>query len=287
MTNYQQVQQRLNELGANPQLTADGVYGPKTRAAILSFQQSKGLTADGIVGPKTLAAMDLATAASVSSGNVASTMGFALSPAVKQHYDAAKSAAQSAGFTEGQFQYTFTVAMGEGGFGEGWAHPSTDTIAKSEQFGLTGYEGAGSNNWGATQGAGDAGSFPHVDSHADGSLYVGTYKKWSTPEKGYLDMAHVILNGGKRGATGAAEIKAAIAKGNLTAAVNAQHANGYFELAPDRYLAAVMSNYQKLASGTGWKKLLGQLGPAAGIGAFGLMILGGLGWIAWRLVRRV
>jgi len=26
---------------------------------------------------------------------------------------------------------------------------------------------------------------------------------------------------------------------------NAQHANGYFELAPDKYLSAVVSNYNK------------------------------------------
>jgi peptidoglycan hydrolase-like protein with peptidoglycan-binding domain len=40
-------------------VTADGVVGPQTRAAIKRFQRANGLTPDGIVGPKTLAAMGL------------------------------------------------------------------------------------------------------------------------------------------------------------------------------------------------------------------------------------
>jgi cell wall-associated NlpC family hydrolase len=39
-------------------VTADGVFGPKTQAAVIAFQTAKGLTADGIVGPKTWAALN-------------------------------------------------------------------------------------------------------------------------------------------------------------------------------------------------------------------------------------
>ncbi|MFG1454464.1 peptidoglycan-binding protein, partial [Xanthobacter sp. V2C-8] len=49
-----EVQRLLNEAGGYG-LTVDGQIGPKTRAAIKSFQRAHGLLADGIVGPMTLA----------------------------------------------------------------------------------------------------------------------------------------------------------------------------------------------------------------------------------------
>ena len=42
---------------------ADGVYGPKTRAAVKRFQRAHGLTADGVAGPQTLAALGVSAAA--------------------------------------------------------------------------------------------------------------------------------------------------------------------------------------------------------------------------------
>jgi len=45
-----QMQERLNELGANPRLATDGIFGPLTEAAVIAFQKSRGLTPDGIVG---------------------------------------------------------------------------------------------------------------------------------------------------------------------------------------------------------------------------------------------
>lgn len=51
-------QEVLNKLGED--LEADGIEGPKTRAAIVAFQKTHDLVDDGIVGPKTRAALEAA-----------------------------------------------------------------------------------------------------------------------------------------------------------------------------------------------------------------------------------
>lgn len=154
-------------------------------------------------------------------------------------------------FPEPTRQYGLTVARGEGGYGASWAKPSAFVIAKSKEFGLTGFEGINSNNWGAVQGTGNAGSFQHIDRHANGEWYVGKFKKYLTPADGFGDMMRVLLGGGLRGARGATAIKAALDVGNATDAVYAQHANGYFELNPDEYLIAVKRNHARLVAALG------------------------------------
>jgi Putative peptidoglycan binding domain len=50
------IQRRLSALGFGP-IDVDGIFGPKTDAAVRRFQQARGLDADGVVGPKTQAAL--------------------------------------------------------------------------------------------------------------------------------------------------------------------------------------------------------------------------------------
>ena len=50
---------QFRNLSGNPGqgLAVDGVFGPKTRAAVRAFQQALGITVDGIVGPVTWRAL--------------------------------------------------------------------------------------------------------------------------------------------------------------------------------------------------------------------------------------
>lgn len=57
-----QIQHALNLCGASPKLQEDGKLGPKSVAAIKSFQAAHGLIPDGVAGPKTKTALYLAQA---------------------------------------------------------------------------------------------------------------------------------------------------------------------------------------------------------------------------------
>ena len=51
----------LNVQGMRPDFNCSGEYGPKTDAAVRSFQKQTGLTVDGVVGPKTWAMLFYST----------------------------------------------------------------------------------------------------------------------------------------------------------------------------------------------------------------------------------
>ena len=166
--------------------------------------------------------------------------------------DASQTVSLLPGLTPAEQQYLVTVARGEGFYGLGWGSPNAKTIADSAVLGIDPKAGVGSNNWGAVQGTGNAGSFPHVDYHAAGppnfgAPYLGTFRKYATSQDGAADVAKVLLK---------ANVRAAIAQGDLHGAVYAQHANRYFELAPDKYLAAVKKNYDILTASLKWPTLL-------------------------------
>lgn len=51
-----EIQRRLAALGLDPG-PLDGAWGPRSRAALVSFQRKSGLEADGVPGPKSVAAL--------------------------------------------------------------------------------------------------------------------------------------------------------------------------------------------------------------------------------------
>lgn len=57
------IQQKLKDLGYSVG-GVDGIYGSKTRNAVIAFQKNCGLTADGICGPKTLLYLGLGSSSS-------------------------------------------------------------------------------------------------------------------------------------------------------------------------------------------------------------------------------
>ena len=61
--NVKKVQQRLKELGYYT-IAVDGIWGPKTLAAVKNFQRDYGLTVDGIVGTWTERALGISLSSS-------------------------------------------------------------------------------------------------------------------------------------------------------------------------------------------------------------------------------
>ena len=62
------IQQRLKSWGYYTG-AVDGIYGTKTKAAVIKFQKKHKITADGVCGPKTLELIGLPTGKSPSSSN--------------------------------------------------------------------------------------------------------------------------------------------------------------------------------------------------------------------------
>lgn len=181
--------------------------------------------------------------------------------------------------SEVERQYLQSVSRGEGFYGLGWGNPSKLTKDLSAKFGIDPRAGVGSNNWGAEQGQGSAGSFPHVDTRSDGTPYVEQYKRHKTPEEGAASVARILLKTNLRDALRTGFYPGPVMrfkkptkaqqsqfdyknqfKGQilspLQAAVFTQSDNGYYELHPEQYLKAVTNNYNKLVMSLGWEPLL-------------------------------
>jgi peptidoglycan hydrolase-like protein with peptidoglycan-binding domain len=56
----EELQTKLNNVGATPPLAADGIFGPLTKAAVVAFQSANTLAPAGVAGPLTWGVLDAA-----------------------------------------------------------------------------------------------------------------------------------------------------------------------------------------------------------------------------------
>jgi peptidoglycan hydrolase-like protein with peptidoglycan-binding domain len=104
-------------------VSADGVYGPRTAAAVRAFQRRHGLAVDGVAGSATLRALGLTTAPAPSSG----TGGGGSLQRIAQCESGGDPAAVSAGGTyRGKYQFSWATWRDLGGSGDPAAAPEAE-----------------------------------------------------------------------------------------------------------------------------------------------------------------
>jgi peptidoglycan hydrolase-like protein with peptidoglycan-binding domain len=114
-------------------LTADGIYGPRTRAAVRRFQRRQGLAVDGIAGPQTLSALgvtaaDTATAqeASLTSAPSAAVDASRLAAIAQCESGGDPTAISADGRYRGKYQFTRATWRLVGGTGDPAAAPESE-----------------------------------------------------------------------------------------------------------------------------------------------------------------
>ena len=111
-------------------ITADGIYGPQTRAAILRFQRAHGLAADGIAGPATLAALGVQGAAPLTAQPAAAGAGSTdtalLSRIAQCESGGDPTAVSSTGQYRGKYQFDRATWAAVGGTGDPAAAPEAE-----------------------------------------------------------------------------------------------------------------------------------------------------------------
>jgi peptidoglycan hydrolase-like protein with peptidoglycan-binding domain len=113
-------------------ISADGVYGPVTRRAVMDFQRAHGLIVDGIVGPQTLAALGLSSSDGSSTDSSGSSTGSSSDTSAELQKIAAcessdnPSAVSPSGTYRGKYQFSRETWRELGGTGDPASAPESE-----------------------------------------------------------------------------------------------------------------------------------------------------------------
>jgi hypothetical protein len=110
-------------------VTADGVYGPRTRAAVKRFQRSHGLVPDGVAGPRTLAALGLdehATEQPAAASSTTSSSDPTLQRIAQCESGGDPTAVSADGTYRGKYQFDRETWQQMGGSGDPATAPETE-----------------------------------------------------------------------------------------------------------------------------------------------------------------
>lgn len=126
------------------------------------------------------------------------------------------------------------------------------------------------NNWGADQcsapkaGVCGPGTFPHVDSHADGSKYTACFCAHATPEEGAAAVIRILVSRG---------IGPVLGSGDARRIAASMKAARYFEAPTSLYAQAISDNAGSIAKSLGEPVAVSASSPVLPI----LAVLGGAG----------
>jgi len=116
-------------------VAADGVFGPRTRAAVRRFQRRHGLRVDGVAGPRTLAALGLARTADPRTATTPTSQGDATLARIARCESGGDPTAISAdGRYRGKYQFDRTTWAALGGSGDPAGAPEAEQDARAAQL---------------------------------------------------------------------------------------------------------------------------------------------------------
>jgi lysozyme family protein len=117
-------------------ISADGVYGPRTRRAVIAFQRAHGLIVDGVVGPQTLGALGLAGAQGLSGVGASQTSAssFELAKIAQCESGGNPSAISPGGTYRGKYQFSRATWRALGGHGDPAAAPAAEQDQKAAEL---------------------------------------------------------------------------------------------------------------------------------------------------------